>query len=123
MSPALASAAKATNIHDTDDWVVVKDDRSIERGWGFSLFGKENEASFESARRKRVDRTLIKYGYAKTRTEVDEMINRGRVCVEGVPVERDARVLLSALAVDGKALVPVKRRVGARDDDDDVDNE
>ena len=123
MSPALASAAKTINVDDVDDWIVVKDDRSIEKGWGFSLFGKENEATFESAKRKRVDRLLMKHGYAKTRSDADDMIKDGRVCVGGAPVERESRVLLSALTVDGKAFVPVKRRAGTLDDDDDDDDE
>merc|ERR1712159_101732 len=50
---------------DDEEWVVVKD-RSIERGWGVSLFAKENGHS-ASEGAKRIDRALVKYGYARTR--------------------------------------------------------
>lgn len=117
------SVVKMINVDDVDDWIVVKDDCFIEKGWGFLFFGKENEVMFEFVKRKCVDKMFIKYGYVKMRLDVDDMIKDGCVCVGGVLVECELCVLLLVLIVDGKVFVSVKRRAGTFDDDDDDDNE
>lgn len=87
---------------DDEEWVVVKD-RSIERGWGVSLFAKENGHS-ASEGAKRIDRALVKYGYAKTLGEAKAMVAAGRVALDGAPAMRaDERAEMSQLTVDGEA--------------------
>ena len=99
---------------DDKEWVVVKD-RSIERGWGVSLFAKDNgHSASEGAKRidralvkygaKRIDRALVKYGYAKTLGEAKAMVAAGRVALDGAPAMRaDERAEMSQLTVDGEA--------------------
>lgn len=88
---------------DDDEWVVVKD-RSIERGWGMSLFAKENGHSAPEGAR-RIDRALVKHGYAKTLGEAKAMVTEGRIAIDGVPaMKADERAELGQLTIDGRAL-------------------
>ena len=94
-----------------DDWVVVPDDRSIERGWGVSLFtpredGKENERDAGDGRTmKRLDRALVKRGLCKSSGQAKKMITNGLVFVDGVRATRVEQRVASAtsLEVDGTA--------------------
>ena len=52
-----------------------------------SLFAKENGHS-ASEGAKRIDRALVKYGYARTLGEAKAMVAAGRVALDGAPAMR-----------------------------------
>lgn len=88
-----------------DDWVVVPDDRSIERGWGVSLFasrddGKENDRDAVDGRTTRLVRALVKRGLCKSSGEAKRMIMDGLVFVDGVRATRAEQRVASATSVE-----------------------
>jgi len=91
------------------DWVFVKENRSIERGWRKSLFlgvgiDKENdEGENGRSRLERVDRVLTKFGYAKSSGEAKTMVANARVTMDGEAVVRgDQKVDREKLVIDGE---------------------
>jgi len=97
--------------NNDQDWVFVKENRSIERGWRKSLFfgagiDKENDVEGENGRSRleRVDRVLTKFGYAKSSGEAKKMVASGIVTMDGETVARgDQKVDREKLVIDGEA--------------------
>lgn len=97
--------------NNDQDWVFVKENRSIERGWRKSLFfgvgiDKENDVEGENGRSRleRVDRVLTKFGYAKSSGEAKKMVANGSVTMDGETVARgDQKVDRERLVIDGEA--------------------
>lgn len=96
--------AQREDVAGDDEWVVVKD-QSIERGWGMSLFRDRCMTHSASEGARRIDRALVKHGYAKTLGEAKAMVTAGRIAIDGVPaMKADERAELGQLTIDGRAL-------------------
>lgn len=93
--------------NNDQDWVFVKENRSIERGWRKSLFfgvGIDVEGENGRSRLERVDRVLTKFGYAKSSGEAKKMVANGSVTMDGETVARgDQKVDRERLVIDGEA--------------------
>ena len=89
-----------------DDWVIVKENRSIERGWGKAMFGGVDKENDENGRTRleRLDRVLTKYGYAKSIGEAKTLVASGVVVYDGVIVTRaEQKVIREKLEIEGRA--------------------